>query len=499
MSSNLTEKVQQTQQHFEELMAFVTTEAAQQTTAYQVEQALFKQLLGLGSQLLGVFFAMRAEQSAASAPTDEAGSVLPLHSYKAPRYVSIFGEVTIKRPYFYRRGQALLPLDGALSLPEHGYSDLVRETVEVLSISRSYAESASLMARFFGLSLSTRSLAQMVEEDADEVRHYYEEKAPPAPEEEAAILVAQADGKGVPMVYASASAKAVRLGKGQKRKKKKEALVTGLYTTVPRVRTPEAVVASFLAGEPSQRCPPEQPPRPEQQQAARPQHKQLWATLEGKERAFTRLRAQVERRDGPHVRARVALCDGCEALQRHFQESLPCFRLVLDFVPVTQYLWKAANVLFGEQDPQRLRWVQEQALALLSGQRPVLVETLRQQSEALPGQQASAAKVLGQVAGYYERNAAYMHYDQYLARGWPIASGVIEGACRHLVKDRCEGSGMRWTPSGAEPVLALRSVYENGDWDGYHARRRRQRQARLYQLPFPGDRLPEEQALSMAA
>lgn len=483
MSSNLTEKVQQTQQHFEHLMAFVTSEQALVATAYQVEKTLFKRLLSLGRLLLGVFFAMRAQASAACPPSDDCGRRLPLHSHKARRYVSIFGEVIVRRPYFYRRGCIALPLDAALSLPEGGYSDLVRETAEALAVSLSYGQTAALMERFFGLSLSTRSLAQMVKEDAQAVNDYYQHQAPAAPETEAEILVAQADGKGVPMVSAAASA--VRLGKGQKRTKKKEAVVTGLYTTAPRLRTPEAVLASFFAAE-------QQPRQP----TARPLGKQLWATLEGKLVAFERLRRQAQRRDGPHVVTRVALCDGCEALQRHFREHLARFTLVLDFVHVSEYLWKAANALYGEPDPERLDWVKQQAHLLLSGQRKVLVDLLTRQAEALC---STKAKVLRQVAAYYERNADYMHYDVYLARGWPIASGVIEGACRHLVKDRCEGSGMRWTPSGAEQVLALRSIYENGVWEAYHGQRRQQRHARLYKLAFPAEDLPEEQALAMAA
>ena len=86
----------------------------------------------------------------------------------------------------------------------------------------------------------------------------------------------------------------------------------------------------------------------------------------------------------------------------------------------------------------------------------------------------------------------------YLANGWPMASGVIEGACRHLVKDRMELSGMRWTQEGAEQLLHLRSVAENGEWDAYHHFRRRQRHTRLYHLPFPGQGGPEEHALALA-
>jgi hypothetical protein len=100
------------------------------------------------------------------------------------------------------------------------------------------------------------------------------------------------------------------------------------------------------------------------------------------------------------------------------------------------------------------------------------------------------------TAGYFERNLPYMDYHVYLANGWPIASGVIEGACRHFVKDRCELSGMRWTQDGAEHLLRLRAVAENDDWDAYHRFRKRQRHMRLYQCPFPESETLEMQALA---
>jgi hypothetical protein len=77
-----------------------------------------------------------------------------------------------------------------------------------------------------------------------------------------------------------------------------------------------------------------------------------------------------------------------------------------------------------------------------------------------------------------------MDYADYLQRGWPIGTGVIEGVCRHLVKDRMELSGMRWTISGAGALLALRSVNENGDWEAFHEFRRTQQHKQLYGIPL---------------
>ena len=174
--------------------------------------------------------------------------------------------------------------------------------------------------------------------------------------------------------------------------------------------------------------------------------------------------------------------------------QLPDYTLILDFVHADEYLWEAANALLGEKAPKRAQWVQEHALQMLSGQTSLLIAELRQLAQA-PACKARRRKVLEKVAAYYERNLPYMHYDVYLAAGWPIATGVIEGACRHLVKDRCELSGMRWTQPGAEALLRLRSVAENGDWEDFHAFRRYQRERVLYgQVPKPQETELEQAA-----
>ncbi len=187
----------------------------------------------------------------------------------------------------------------------------------------------------------------------------------------------------------------------------------------------------------------------------------------------------MEKREGEHIKARVALTDGAEALQKRMLKHIPHATLVLDFIHANEYLWDAANRLYHEQDPQRQTWVEKRPLDLLSGRTEQVIVDLRNLAQA-PDVKPAQQKQLHKTANYFERNLAYMHYDEYLRKGWPIASGVIEGACRHLVKDRFELTGMRWTQEGAESLLRLRAVSENGDWEDYHAYRRAQRHRRLY-------------------
>ena len=294
----------------------------------------------------------------------------------------------------------------------------------------------------------------------------------PTPDKQASILVVQAEGKGVPMRTGTEAAKKVRKTKGEKTSRKKEAVVTSVYTLAPCLRSPDEVVQSLFEGERAS------------QQRPSPQNKRVFATLEGKTAALRFTAQQVWRQQGGHIRHQVALTDGSEALQERVHAQFPDFTLVLDCIHAIEYLWKAANALLGETALERTDWVKSRVQHMLSGQSAVLIADLQSLASTA---EAASKKTLLAVAAYYERNRAFMRYDQYLAAGWPIATGVIEGACRHLVKDRGELSGMRWTQAGAEALLQLRSVAENGDWESFHAFRRLQRQQTLYGKTLPSE------------
>ena len=471
---------------FEAIVTNLTSEEAQTVSADTMERRLLSQVLALGRALFALFLARRAAATDGAVDRDPAGVERPYHDARTRGYLSIFGRVAFTRPYFYRQGEGgRAPVDDLLSLPPTVYSDLVRETAEELGVGEAYHKGLDVLRRLLGLALSTRTLQEQVAEDAPAVEAFYAQEEPPLPAEEAAILVLQADGKGVPIVRPSKATAGTppprRLGKGQKRGGKKEATLTAIYTIAPAVRTPEAVVESLFRD-------PAQAAGGDADRAARegPRHKRLWVTLAGKDAALAEAAARVARRDGTHITHRVALTDGSQALQERVQRHFPTFTLVLDLIHVTEYLWKAANALHGETDPRRTAWVKTRTLRLLRSQSAAVVADLRHLAQATVCPRR-ARTVLTKVAAYLERNAPYMDYAAYLARGWPIATGVIEGACRHLVKDRCELSGMRWTIAGAEALLHLRAVHENGDWDAYHAFRRRQRHQRLYAVPYPDE------------
>jgi len=464
---------------FETVLEGVLNAEAQTVSADTMERRLLGQLLALGCRVFALFLATRAAATAAEVHRDPAGVERPWYGERTRTYLSIFGRVAVTRPYFYRKGVGgVAPVDALLSLPPTVCSDLVRETAEELGVEGVYHKGWGVLRRLRGLTLSTRTLQEQVAQDAPEVEAFYAQQGPPPPPEDAPILVVQADGKGVPIVRPSTTAPPVRLGKGQKHGGKKEATLTAIYTIAPTVRTPEAVAESLFAT--ARTATADHPTRPG------PQDKRLWATLAGKDAALAEAAGQVAAREGAHLTHRVALTDGCQALQERVQRQFPTFTLVLDLIHATEYLWKAANALLGETNGRRTAWVKAHTLHLLHSQSAAVVADLRQLAET-PSRARRVRTVLTAVAAYLERNAPYMDYAVYLARGWPIATGVIEGACRHLVKDRCELSGMRWTSAGAEALLHLRCVHENGDGDAYHAFRHRQRHQRLYAVPYPDE------------
>jgi hypothetical protein len=467
MTFNSSEMIPQLREEFERLLGFVTGPQAQTVTMDQMERSLFRQILHLGYQLLRLFVMVRAEGESHAPLVKRDKTVLPYHSQKGRAYFSIFGKLSIERAYFYAwGGSGHCPLDEALSLPERCYSDLLMESAELLGVEGAYGKGLQVVARILGLDLSELALETGVAEHSQEVKAYYQQKAPFPRDEEGSILVAQADGKGVPMVRAELDVK-MRRGKGDKKTHKKEAIATAVYTIEPYFRTPEEVLnALFKKGEPLTQRP-------------APRHKQVFASLKGKRQALKRLAAWVQRREGEHVCQRVALTDGAEPLQKQMLACLPGFPLVLDIIHAVEYLWKAGTALYGETDPARAEWVETQTLQLLSSHTQQVIQVLEDKADAL-APNSQAARSLRAAANYFQRNLPYMDYAAYLRQGWPIGTGVIEGTCRHLVKDRMELSGMRWTIPGAGALLALRAVNENGDWDDFHTFRRAQRHLELY-------------------
>jgi hypothetical protein len=309
-------------------------------------------------------------------------------------------------------------------------------------------------------------------------------------------LVVTLDGKGVPMrreALREATRKAkdkaetppkTRPRKGQKAHRKRMSTVAAVYTIAPFVRTPEDVV-SGLKLKPGEVG----PVRP------KPRDKRVWASLEASAEEVAMEAFDEARMRHAHTGRRwVGLVDGHEAqlgnllfLAEHHEIELT---VIIDVIHVLEYLWAAGRAFEPEGSPALDKWVTERFLKILQGKAPSVASGLRRLATRRRLSK-KAKKPVEACAGYLTKYKDYLRYDEYLRDGLPIATGVIEGACRYLVRDRMEITGATWKLNGAEAVLRLRSLLASGDFDEYWAFHEQQEHRRNHLSKYPNERIPE--------
>ena len=400
------------------------------------------------------------------------GQVLYSHRRLGARSLTtIFGTVELVRVGYSRPGApSIFPLDQALALPARSFSYELQRRLVKAAVQNPFLESVQTIAELTGVSVSKRSLEEILPDAALDFDAFYRQRCPdPA---NGSILVAAVDCKGIPMVKPARLQPTLRpvSAKGQRSNKKRMATVAAVFTRAPWVRTPQEVVESLFRT--CRRTPGEDPPPP------RPENKRVWASLlKGKTAVIQEVAEEMERRDPSASKTRVALTDGERALQ--IRVGKLGVTLVLDLMHVLEKVWKAAYVLHAEGSLDADLWVRDRTLRILSGGVGQVVKGIRQ-SVTKRGLSGAKRKTLLGVAGYLYRNRARMRYDEYLALGWPIGSGPVEGACKNIIKDRMERSGMRWTEQMAEAIVQLRAIYLSGDFDRYWEFHIEQDQRRIY-------------------
>ncbi|MGH9892364.1 MAG: ISKra4 family transposase [bacterium] len=463
---------------FEALLRFVRTDA-QGLQLHEVERGVFARLLQLGLALLRVFLAQKGTgRVAGPRAVTPGGADLPYHSTKQWIYLSIFGKLGIDRAYYWEEGALAgwLPLDAEMNLPDHRYSYLLQEWGTLIGTGRAYEQVTKQLETLLRVKFWNQGVQVVMNETAADVQSFYEQKPTPSPDSEATFLVGTADGKGVPMRRKEPQPRKLRLGSGEKPNKKKEAVVTAVYTVDPFVRTADDVVREIADDSSVVEREAPGPKRP------KPKNKQTRATLNGKDGAFAEMRRQFDARDPKGAKQWIALTDGAEALQERALKYLGVGRrlvLILDIMHVLDYLWDVAYGFHDKGSAEAARWTMDKLRLLAEGRVGEVIDDLRR-SLSEGSCRRGKRKALRKAINYMDRNRAYMAYDAYLAMGYPIGSGVAEGACRHLVKDRMECTGMRWNKEGAEAVLQLRAVEINDDWRGFWDYRVAQQHARLY-------------------
>jgi len=383
-----------------------------------------------------------------------------------------FGEISVTRKLYRAVGvPALAPVDAALGLPEEKYTLEVRRIVAEESAKSSFDEVVELIDKRTGASVSKRQVEELTVRSAQDFDDFYAARLR-EPEATDDLLVLSFDGKGIAMRHddlRAATRKAAeetprtlhsRLAKGEKPNRKRMAQVAAIYSLPLWRRT----IADVLHGL--------HDPKERDAKRPRPVNKRVWASLEhGAQQVVDDAFAEGLRRDPERKRRWVVLVDGqpdqIKRVQRGARKAGVAITIQLDIVHVLEYLWRAAYAFHPQSSPEAEKWVEDRLHALLSGRSAgELAKSLRGMIKR-HGLDAKPAKPVVTCASYLVKNARWLHYDRALADGLPIATGVIEGACRHLVQDRMGRTGARWSLTGAEAVLRLRALRASGDFDDY--------------------------------
>lgn len=468
--------VNQLHEQVKQLTAHVEASVHQGTAVHEVEQAVWSRVLAMGRQAMGLFFGLSGDGDQGEEVELPGGRVVRRLAEPHSRpYQSVFGCFELERAvYGTREAQKLehVPLDSRLRLPASKFSYLLQEWDQWMVVEGPYAKVSDTLERILGFAQSVDSLERTNRQMAGSVRAFWatEEVVPPAAEE-GAILVASADGKGVSIRGAAeeATLQAPPSAGGPKPGRKKMALLGAAYSVDPFVRTPEQVLEALFRDSPRQDDDPARP-RPE------PRHKRVRASLlrDGAgtmlpsfDELFGWLGHEASTRNPAADKDLVVLMDGDEALWNAALKAIPegsgHVVEILDLLHVSSHVWDAAKLFHPVASPAAQLFVRTQMGRILSGEVQRVIRGLRWRGTH-QGLGTRQLEKLERVCGYFQGNAHRMAYDQYLAKGYPIATGVIEGACRHVVKDRMERSGMRWVLNGADAMLGLRCVHISGLW-----------------------------------
>ncbi len=486
-------------ERFGTFLTFVESDQARELTHAALEIELNTLGRDILREAMSEHFALRAKEEPQRDPVVDAQGVVHTTQEldQARPLVTIFGPITVKRRAYRHKGTAnLYPADAVANLPTEKYSHGLREIAAKAAVKGSFDEAVRSVEDQTGQQLGKRQVEQLAQRAAIDVDTFYQHQPRPNAAADQALVVS-VDGKGIVMRREGLRPSTVKVGKpghklqtrlssGEKRGRKRMTEVGSVYGVIPVVRTP----TDILQPKPSDPKTPKAPKTPG------PKAQDKWLTASVVDDASSVIKTvmdEAERRDPHHDRPWIGLVDGNNDQLRHLQTEARQrqidLKLFIDFIHVLEYLGKAAWCFFAAGDSKAETWVLHQGLAVLNGKSSQVAGAIRRKATT-NHLTKDPRKAADRCADYLLNKRAFLDYPTALARGWPIATGIIEGACRHLVKDRFDITGARWGLEGAEAILKLRTVWSNGDWTAYWAYHLAQEQQRVHLSRYASSALP---------
>jgi hypothetical protein len=395
---------------------------------------------------------------------------------------TMFGKVkALRRGYSDGGVDSIFPQDAQLNLSTDQYSDGLRRQITFAVSEQSFDKASKSISRNTATTVAKRQVENITRHLSQDFDAFYKSRQG-EDADTSDLLVMTCDGKGVVMRQAdlrpatqkaaksSKHKKQTRLSRGEKRNRKRMATVASVYDIVPHNRSADSIIGS----------------KEDNSQPPKPGNKRVWASVEKSPREIIeQMFAEARRRDPNRKREWAVLVDGqptqLKLLHQAMKKQKIKATIVLDFIHVLEYLWKAAYCFFDESSQEAEDWVQERALKVLNGEASQVAAGIRR-SSTKRNLNSKERKNADKCSDYLLKYKNYLRYDKYLAAGYPIATGVIEGACRYLIKDRMDITGARWGLQGAEAVIKLRAIIASNDFEKYFSFHKNQE--RLKNYPF---------------
>lgn len=389
---------------------------------------------------------------------------------------SIFGGIELKRVGYGSHGtESLFPKDSHLNLPENSHSYELQRRVALEVIKGSFSDAVESIAGNTGQLIHKQQIEHIAVSVSNDFDAFYQanlsqENLKEA--KEAPLLILTTDAKGIVMhksdLRPSTRKKAemcdkkleARLSPGEKKNSKRMATVASVYSVNRFVRSAEDFkkeLASIKVVDEKTR--------------PKPMAKRVWASVEKSPEAVAKgMFEEALRRDPKKKKTWVALVDGAPSQISRIESEAKAhgisITIVCDIIHVVEYLWKAAWAFFEKGDRTAEGWVNERFIKILEGKSSDVAAGIRRTATNRKLLK-SARDAVDTCADYLLNKAPYLKYDEYLKQGFPIATGIIEGTCRYLIKDRMDITGARWRLTGAEAILKLRSLKASGDFYDY--------------------------------
>lgn len=449
--------------------------------ATRPEHAVEEFIAGTGREVLRQALQDHLDARAAAEPrlSEVTGADLVTRRRAEPGHTRLLsttlgqGEVT-RLAYRHPAVSNLHPADARLALPQGRYSFPLQHAVVHETVTGALREARDGLDRILAARVGTRQLMQITTDAARDVRDFYPQHPVPAPATCGGagprdLLVLSIDATGVNMIDSGLRGSppardngpqppSAQLSVRERTGRTRMAVVTAIYDCAPAVRSPADVMPADTTERATRR------PGP------KAVNRQVDASIVDSTAPMTaRMFDRAQQRDPDHLRRWIVLVDGnnhqIDRIKAEAHAHGVRINLILDFVHVLEYLWKAAEDLHPTQ-PGRAGFVARTARDLLKHHPARVIADLTSRHDILT-QAGGNAPGLKRCIDYLTAKQPYLIYQIALTMGWPIATGVIEGACRYLVKDRLAITGARWSLPGAEAVLLLRTVITNGDFDAY--------------------------------